>query len=221
MIIINKLQRKFFPSTHDKWIKKWRADGGDYKLRFSYNLNPDSLVMDLGGYQGQWASDLFSRYCCKIMIFEPVSQFAHNIEQRFKKNKKILIYQYGLGGSSRKQAIGVCGDGSSLFFKKANIKEDVEIVDVAKWLNSKMIKSIDLMKINIEGGEYELLERLIETELIKNIKNIQVQFHNIRKDSGLRMEGIQNRLVETHSPTYQYRFVWESWTRKDEDNTNP
>ena len=35
-----------------------------------------------------------------------------------------------------------------------------------------------LMKINIEGGEFELLERLLETRLISRIENIQVQFHN-------------------------------------------
>ena len=37
---------------------------------------------------------------------------------------------------------------------------------------------IDLLKINIEGGEYEVLENLIENDLIKNIDNIQIQFHD-------------------------------------------
>jgi hypothetical protein len=87
------------------------------------------------------------------------------------------------------------------------------IIDIAEWINKNDIQSIDLMKINIEGGEYELLERLIDTKMISRIENIQIQFHNITNESHLRMEYIQKRLEETHISTYQYRFVWENWKK--------
>ena len=67
------------------------------------------------------------------------------------------------------------------------------------------------MKINIEGAEYELLTRLIEVGLVKNIKNIQIQFHNFSCDSRVHMEEIQRVLGQTHRLTYQYEFVWENW----------
>ena len=67
------------------------------------------------------------------------------------------------------------------------------------------------MKINIEGGEFELLERLIQTGLISRIKNIQVQFHNIAVESTKRMEKIHQGMYKTHQPTFQYKFVWENW----------
>lgn len=41
----------------------------------------------------------------------------------------------------------------------------------------KYIDDIGLMKINIEGGEYELLERMIELGIINKVKDIQIQFH--------------------------------------------
>jgi hypothetical protein len=71
---------------------------------------------------------------------------------------------------------------------------------------------VDLMKINIEGGEYELLEHLIARGLTKRIRNIQVQFHeDVMAGAAGRMERIQSRLAETHHLTYQERFVWENW----------
>ena len=211
--ILRRLQRKFIPTACEKADAKWLADGGDRELRFNYDLNSNSLVFDLGGYEGQWTSDLFSRYQCSIMVFEPVSRFVRMIQKRFRCNAKIKVYPYGLGGSSRKEVIGICADGSSIF-RSASEREEIEIVDVAEWLKAENIKHIDLMKINIEGGEYELLERLIGTRLVQIIDNIQVQFHEMGRDSAARMERIQKSLMETYQPTYQYRFVWENWKKR-------
>ena len=36
------------------------------KLRLDYNLNENSVVFDLGGYEVQWASDIFSKYLSSI-----------------------------------------------------------------------------------------------------------------------------------------------------------
>jgi len=210
---IKKIRRKYFPSDFEVMLEKWKAAEGDYTLRFDYDLDADSLVLDLGGYHGQWTSDLFSRYQCRVMIFEPVSKYAETIRNRFQLNSKIELYQYGLGASSRLEIMGISDDGSSLF-KNTHETEEIEIVDVKKWFEGMDTHKIDLMKINIEGGEYELLERMIESGIVKNIINLQVQFHNIDTQSATRMKEIQNRLEKTHLPTYQYRFVWENWRRK-------
>jgi cellulose biosynthesis protein BcsQ len=82
------------------------------------------------------------------------------------------------------------------------------------FLQEKDIKRIDLMKINIEGCEYNLLECLIGIGFIKNIKNIQVQFHDFVEDAEKRMMEIQKNLQKTHYLTYQYPFVWENWEIK-------
>lgn len=212
--VIRRIRYELFPSDQQLMAKKWKADGGDYELRFNYDLTPTSKVLDLGGYEGQWASDIYSRYCCQIYIFEPVKAFADRIESRYSHNSDIHVMQYGLGASSRSEALSVAQDGSSAFKDFGN-SEEIEILDVVTWLEDNKIDEIDLMKVNIEGGEYELLERLIETQRIRSIRNLQVQFHELTKDSESRMKRIQTRLRETHRPTYQYKFIWENWERED------
>ena len=71
------------------------------------------------------------------------------------------------------------------------------------------------MKINIEGGEYDLLDRLITTGLVGKIDNIQVQFHEFVPNAKERMQNIQKKLSKTHTPTYQYEFIWENWKRNN------
>jgi FkbM family methyltransferase len=211
--LINRVRQKFFPSKFEMMVMQWFQDDGDKKLRLDYNLNDKSLVLDFGGYEGQWASDIFSKYECNIIVFEPVQSFADSIQQRFKLNNKIEVCQYGLGNSSRMETIHVSANGSSTFGKSSET-ESIQILDIKDWIEKRNITKIDLIKINIEGGEYELLERLLDSNLIEIVENIQVQFHDISDDSRRRMNEIQKGLTKTHKPTYQYEFVWENWTKK-------
>jgi hypothetical protein len=96
-------------------------------------------------------------------------------------------------------------------FKEASSKETVQFEDVVDFFNEHKIDNVDLMKINIEGGEYELLPRLIDAGLIKQIKNLQIQFHRIGKNSEKDMVLIQAELSKTHTCVYRYKFLWESW----------
>ena len=101
------LKEKFFTSPHELMVQKWYSDGGDFAMRFSYDLDENSVVFDLGGYKGQWASDLFSRYKCYIFVFEPVALFAEIISDRFKKNDQIQVFACGLSAKTRKEQINV------------------------------------------------------------------------------------------------------------------
>ncbi len=193
-------------------VKKWYADGGDDRFRFDYDLDERSFVLDLGGYEGQWASDLYARYRCRIAIFEPVTRFAENIGARFRKNGDIAVFPCGLGATSRTETIYVHGASSSVQKRQAE-SEQIQIVDVQQWFEEHKVEAVQLMKVNIEGGEYELLERLVASGLIGRIDDIQVQFHNFTPNAAARMEQLQRAMRATHTPTYQYRFVWENWRK--------
>jgi FkbM family methyltransferase len=214
--VATKLSPPGLPSprqaAHQEIGEQWFADRGDQTLRLDYDLNENSLVCDLGGYEGQWSSDIFARYCCTIHIFEPVQAFATQIERRFSGNRKIHVHRIGLGNCTGKLSLAVCKDRSSVFRDSAT-SEEIQLVRAADFLQQISIGKIDLLKINIEGGEYELLEHLIESGLVENIRDIQVQFHDIIPEAERRMNQIQQALARTHALTYQYRFVWENWRR--------
>jgi len=194
----------------------WFRDQGDRTLRLNYDcLDENSLVLDLGGYHGQWASDIFGKYCCSVHIFEPVKLYAENIEKRFKKNPKISVHAFGLGPEDAILPISIANNSSSFFTpEQSEETEEAELVDVTRFLKDHAIDHIDLMKVNIEGGEYDLLDAMIATGDIQKVENLQVQFHDFVPDAVSRMEAIQEQLGQTHQITYQYVFVWENWERK-------
>jgi FkbM family methyltransferase len=210
LISISKI---IYQPAQEKRVLPWFAVNGDKTLRLQYDLNSLSVVFDIGGYEGQWSSDIAAMYNCKIFIFEPVIEFAKNIKSRFSKNNNIQVLDYGLSGMNAKREIALAYDSSSTH-KEGN-KIEIQLVDVVAFMEEHGINEVDLMKINIEGDEYDLLDRLISSGKIKAIRNIQVQFHDFVSGAPERMNDIKINLSKTHKPTYQYEFVWENWERSN------
>lgn len=194
----------------ERVVDVWFRDQGDKTLRLNYDLDKNSVVFDLGGYEGQWSSDIFSMYECSIQIFEPVEDFVSRIEERFSRQKKIVVHRFGLSNENRKTQIYLDRDATSVF-KSSSESREIRLVKASDFFEREGISHVDLMKINIEGGEYDLLEHLLDCELTKRIENIQVQFHDFVPNAEERMKEIQKGLGATHSLTYQYPFVWENW----------
>lgn len=194
-------------------VRLWTSVRGDDTLRLDYNLNRRSTVFDLGGHTGQWTKEMYSRYSCNIRVFEPVDAFADRIEERFRGKNKIILHRFGLAGETGEAEI-ILSDTASSIYKKNGQKARISLVKASGFIDENNIQSIDLMKINIEGAEYDLLEHLIDSNVVRRIKNLQIQFHDFGPDAENRRKRIQSTLNETHYLTYQYDWVWENWRRK-------
>lgn len=210
-----KLYRHFFPrkkTARELVVAQWEEDNRTRNLRLIYDLTPEDVVWDVGGYEGQWASDLFAKYQPTIHIFEPVASFAAHIAERFAKNPKIHVHRYGISDRDSTETISLVGDRASTFVQdQANEQATFRNASVV----ATELGTPTLIKLNIEGGEYPLLEDLIKSGKLKDIIHIQVQFHDFVPGAVARMEAIQNELAKTHTCTYHYPFVWESWTKHD------
>lgn len=190
-------------------VLPWVYARGDRSLSTDHPLTKDSLVYEVGGYQGDWASAIHDIYGCRVKVFEPVDFFVKKLEELFEGKSKVKIYPFGLGATDTKMKIGVDWEASSVF-KPGDKTETIKIVDVSKVVAGDQI---DLMQINIEGGEYEMLNKLIDTGQISQIKHIQVQFHDFVPNAVAKRKEMQERLQKTHHLTYCYPFVWENWER--------
>lgn len=201
------------PSLQSIRVIKWFEDQGDKNHRINYSLNDESIVFDLGGYEGEWSAQILCLYGSFIYIFEPYEEYFKNIQNRFLHNKKVRAFQFGLSNNNQLTQLSIDDNSSSIFIESDN-SVNIRLVDSKDFFSEYNILKIDLMKINIEGGEYDLLEHLISTGDVNKIVNIQVQFHDFVPDAEKRMKSIQESLKKTHYLTYEYEFVWENWKLK-------
>ena len=144
-----------------------------------------------------------------------MNEFHQACDFKFSHIPKIRIYNFGLSNVNKPSMIYILNDASSTTPTEDAVPEIIEMRDVIDTIKQLNIESIDLIKINIEGEEYDLLERLIsEGSIINKIKNIQVQYHTFISDAEERREKINNFLQKTHECTWKYEWVWENWKLK-------
>ncbi len=197
--------------AYARQVADWYTQDRNTRFRTNYpELTARSIVLDLGGYEGQWASDIYAEHLCEIHVFEPLPDYAAAIERRFRNNEAVKVYAYGLGARDEQLEFTVAEDSTSVFGEGTN-KVAVDIKNIDAFLAGQNIGKVDLMKINIEGGEYDLLEHMLDHGLTKRVENLQIQFHNFVPNAEARMKNIQSRLADTHETTYLYPFFWENW----------
>ncbi len=216
--LLSKLNKSFLRKTDRQYkaVEQWYKDDPHSLKRSTFDfLNENSVVLDLGGYEGQWSSDVYSRYKCKIFIFEPVAVYADLIAKRFQNNSDISIFQFGLGNKESELEISVNAFASSVIAQKdSSKKEKILIKDFLSFVKEHNIEQLDLIKINIEGSEFDLLEYLIRHDHLKKIKGLLIQFHKFAPNATSRMENIKSNMNDTHDCIFSYEFVWEYWQLK-------
>tara|TARA_A100001011_G_scaffold394856_1_gene488258 strand:+ start:668 stop:2050 length:1383 start_codon:yes stop_codon:yes gene_type:complete len=190
-------------------VIQWKKQNGDETLRLDYDLNENSTVLDFGGFKGEWAEKIHEKHKCNVHVYEPFKKFYKTLELKFAGNDKITVYPVGIGATTRK--INMIEDGLA-----TRIVEDPKGKIQLKSINSILEKfeNIDLLKMNIEGTEYEILDEMIKSGDILKVKDLQVQFHPVDENSPKQMHDLQKALKQTHDLTYFFPFIWENWRRK-------
>lgn len=204
--------------------KKTRDDGpyGDFHrsggndLLYKVPVDTGGLVVDAGGFKGEWTSGMLIRYGCRCEVFEPVPVFANICRSLFERNSLVRVHTAALGGSERTMSLSLAQDGTSAFGpSESGNNIEAPVVDVSQFFNATKDQTIACLKLNIEGGEYEVLEKLILAGQIGRCKCILVQFHRQPVDWEQRRNAIEVKLRETHDREWCHPMIWEKWVRKD------
>jgi FkbM family methyltransferase len=190
--------------TKDEW--------SDDNLRVNYNLNKDSIVIDLGGYEGWFTSVINELYKSKIYCFEPIEKFYNICKDKFIMFDNIKVYQSGLSNENKLVGFHVAGDASSLYYGTGLQPLNIPLIKIDEFMLNENIEFVDLLKMNIEGAEYEILEYIIKNNMITKFKNIQIQFHENPFDGWEEIYNfIIDNLQKTHHLTYHFEFKFENW----------
>jgi FkbM family methyltransferase len=178
-------------------------------------LDERSVVLDVGAYHGEWSETIATRYGATIYAFEPDPTSLPQAVARLAARRAVTVLDYGLGGTDRTAVLALAGPGSSIFASHAPLgTSSVRIRDAVAVLAELGLEHIDLLKVNIEGGEYDLLERLIGAGWLPRIRQVMVQFHEWHPKAYRRRRRIRSALRRTHREVWCYPWVWELWRRR-------
>lgn len=153
-------------------------------------LNKNSIAIDCGANVGKVTARM-ARQGAAVYAFEPNPHAFAVLRKRFKNNPAVTcipkavwtrpdtVKLYFHEQSSQDEV--TWSVGSSMVPAKSNIDAnkyiDVETVDLPAFIDG-LGRSVDILKIDIEGAECEVIEALIDRGTYKKVGLILVETHD-------------------------------------------
>jgi len=147
---------------------------------FFNSLNAQSLLIDLGAHKGEFSAHLSSRFGCRCVVVEANPALFGGIVE----NALIKKYHYAIGGQSgpvhfhvsdNPEASSTMKDISDFWGTRESIQ--VPGIKLEDLLEKCRITTVDLLKVDIEGGEIEMF-RSMSSKVIRQIRQITIEFHS-------------------------------------------
>ena len=149
-----------------------------------HNIEAGDTVIDIGSCKGKELKD-FINAGIKVISFEPHPDLYSKLKLEYGDNSLVILHEVAAWNKNGTAKMWLCSNhdeaGSSLISGKNNLSKlavdilKVKTVDMGRFCNGSV--PIKLMKIDAEGAEYIILDRLLDTDAIKNIEHIYVEDH--------------------------------------------
>ena len=169
----------------------------------SGSLDTNSIVYSVGiGEDASFTLSLLSRYNCRVFAFDPtpksVTWVGANID-----NPRFHFKAWALGSYDGSMRLYLPKNpehvSASLEPKAAHVSE--AYVDVPCFRFDTMRQKLghtrmDILKIDTEGAEYGIIQDLVESESLKSIGQLLVEFHDWVPHARRRIRMAIRRLEE-------------------------
>jgi len=179
-------------------------------------IKKGSCCIDCGANIGDITSRMVDKGA-EVYSFEPNPHAFSELLKRFKDNETVHCINKGVWdkNGSFKLYLHQNSDesevkwstGSSLLGCKGNIRKDkyvdVEIIDLIEFIKN-LNRRIALLKIDVEGAECEILDRIISEDVYKEIDRIVVETHDhkvpeLKKSTDLIRKMIRDKNIDNIS----------------------
>ncbi|MBU2101092.1 FkbM family methyltransferase [Candidatus Micrarchaeota archaeon] len=167
-------------------------------------LNKTSVVFDIGAQIGIFSVFIAGK-ARKIFSFEPVPENFELLEENIKLNgleEKVKTFNLAVSSKKGKEKIFLNSNnsgGHSIFGKGSFI--EVNSVDLKEIFEENRIEECDLLKIDVEGAEYNILYALPE-KFFQRIKQIVMECHEI----DLKQKNFHSMIVFLESKGFKVKY---------------
>ena len=161
----------------------------------SYAMKTQKInsLVHIGGHKGQEVNSYKSLDLDKVIIFEPINEFADEIETKIINLPNFVLHRCALGNENSEKLIYIADKGKNDDSGSTSLKEPrnsnikfstTQLIEVKKYSSFKYSK-IDIAILDTQGYELEVLEGF--ENLINTFKFLIVEFSNF--------EGYKNQTI--------------------------
>ncbi|MGR3511936.1 MAG: FkbM family methyltransferase [Paracoccaceae bacterium] len=187
--------RRFWRRTGRPLPQGWLDKDTAQMRRMAQEVQPDDVVIDLGAHVGN-ASIEFAHRAKHVYAFEPNPRNFLELTHQTRRYPNITVSDEAVSNANGTTQLfyedakrGRHFEGATILEGKSNIgyqkSFDVKTVDVVDVLD-RIGEPVSLIKMDIEGAEYVVLQALIDSGRLGEIGKVYVECH-VDRIAGLQV----------------------------------
>ena len=157
---------------------------GIYNQFFAgYRVNS---AIDIGANVGlftEWVLDRFGSDT-KVIAVEPNSSAIKAFKNMHEGRENVMLSEYAMSDNSGETIKMLVNPDNSLISSIEGTgngyteHQDVETINLFDLMDSYGLSEVDLLKVDIEGAEYQMFSTVSGDEIRKRFKHLLIEFHN-------------------------------------------
>lgn len=150
------------------------------------SVQPDDIVVDLGGNIGLFAAYALSKGASKVYTVEPFPTYVNYLHENLEQFKdKVEIIPMAISDTVGHTTLNINFQNNTILndvYKELNWENNdesvtVEKIDLITLSERNDIDIINYLKVDIEGSEYLLFKGLTGKFLSKKVEKIAIEYH--------------------------------------------
>lgn len=183
----------------------------------SGSLGPESVVVDVGlGEDVSFSESIIQRYRCSVAGFDPTPRAIDYVTRL--RNDRLRLYPFALGASPGRATLFLPNNTSHVsgaLKPETHLRGngvEVDVITIGQVFELLGCRRIDLLKLDIEGAEFDVIESSEFRAHASAIDQLCVEFHHRWKGRGKQST---ERAVETLR-SYGFECAWYSRATNEE-----
>jgi FkbM family methyltransferase len=164
-------------------VRRWTTDRlivNEVFRKISYPTpGPGDTVLDLGAHIGSF-SLLAARAGARVLAFEPDPSNFALLTENARGYPAVEAVPLAVSGRAGRRMMGRkirCSTSGWSFFEANNEAQTVECISLPDILKRWRLDHVDLLKLNVEGAEYEIIQDT-PVAVLQKVRRMFLEFHD-------------------------------------------
>lgn len=149
-----------------------------YIIKKVKNYVSGGVIFDVGANVGEWSKFVMNEYedmRYNLFLFEPSLATFNKLKENIKSRENVTMFPIGFGDKAETLKLFYNNEtqGSASILKKGKYFEDIQIETIDNFCKENNISTIDFLKMDVQGYEYNILigaKRMLSEGRIKFIQ---------------------------------------------------
>lgn len=175
-----------------------------YQIGQFYRPRRDDVVVDVGAHVGLFSLHLLGQGGpCRVLALEPSENYDYLVENvRNARADFVDVFRLAMGGAPEKALMRTTSRATDTYSeflpRDAKVENAVDVIPLSHLFNLGRTKRIALLKMDIEGAEYDVFSTADKSSLSR-IERIALEYHDNLHPGTLDL--LKQRLAPTHDVT--------------------